>query len=155
MITSAELKILQRHANKGDDSAKKYLRLLEACTTLLENADGITQARGLMGEHDDVYMEAIDDALSELVPVVFEIAANGMESIKWYLPDQGISLQKEGDAKQEQIEELRRDLLDLTLMTEDVEVAPGILTWEDNNGNTWSLKSLAMNALGLAQQIFD
>jgi hypothetical protein len=61
----------------------------------------------------------------------------------------------ENKEKQEKIEELRRDLLDLVLMTEGVEVAPGILTWEDNRGDSWSLKSLATNALGLAQQIFD
>jgi hypothetical protein len=86
----SELLRIKRHATKGDESAAKYLKLLEMCVRLLENADGVSLARGLAGEHDDVYMGAIDDALSELVPVIVEIAANGMESIQWYLPDQGV-----------------------------------------------------------------
>ncbi len=50
----------------------------------------------------------------------------------------------------EQIAQLRRDLLDLTIMTEGVGDE-----WEDKQGRKHTLYSLAHGALALAQQIFD
>ncbi len=56
---------------------------------MLETSHGITLARGLMGERDDVYGHAIDDALAELVPVILDIATGGWESLRFYArPDQ-------------------------------------------------------------------
>ncbi len=89
--TSAEYASIQASAGAGDESAKHYLELLDVCTQVLEASNGISLARGLVGEHDDVYGEAIDDALSELMPVICKVAEGGWEELKWYVPD---SLQK-------------------------------------------------------------
>ena len=61
---------------------------MDILTDILEGSNGVTLARGLAGEHDDIYGEAIDDALSELVPVIVEIAVGGWESLKVYAPTQ-------------------------------------------------------------------
>lgn len=82
--TDRERAAIQRSADKGDESARDYLKLLDACTQILEGSNGISLARGMLGEHNDVYGQAIDDALSELVPVVLDIAAGGWESLKFY-----------------------------------------------------------------------
>lgn len=81
-----ERRAIQRHADAGDDSAKNYLKLLDACIQVLNGSDGISLARGMMGEHDDTYGEAIDDALSEIMPVIFEISAGGWEGLRFYVP---------------------------------------------------------------------
>jgi len=83
-----ELAHIRKHAEAGDESAKDYLELLDACTQVLETSNGISLARGLIGEHDDVYGHAIDDALAELMPVIYKIAAGGWEGLKWYVPNQ-------------------------------------------------------------------
>ncbi len=77
---------IQRHADAGDKSAREYLELLDACMQVLEASNGITLARGMVGEHNDVYGQAIDDALSDLMPVIYKISANGWASLKWYVP---------------------------------------------------------------------
>jgi hypothetical protein len=84
--THQETRAIRETANAGDTSAANYLKLLDACIAVLEASNGITLARGLVGEHDDVYGHAIDDALSDLVPVIVEIAAGGWESLKFYAP---------------------------------------------------------------------
>jgi hypothetical protein len=86
--TNQERQAIQHHADAGDASAKKYLKLLDACTSILESSNGISMARGLMGEHDDTYMEAIDDALSELMPIVYEAATMGWQSLSFYVPQE-------------------------------------------------------------------
>lgn len=86
--TGRERKVIQASADQGDKSARHYLELLDTCIHILEGSNGISQARGLAGEHDDVYGQAIDDALSELMPVVFRISADGWDSLKWYVPEE-------------------------------------------------------------------
>jgi hypothetical protein len=82
--TAQERAAIQRNADAGDTSAANYLKLLDACTSILESSNGVSLARGLTGEHDDTYGEAIDDALSELVPVILDMAAGGWESLRFY-----------------------------------------------------------------------
>lgn len=84
--TDRERAAIKQRADAGDTSAANYLKLLDACTNILESSNGIAMARGMLGEHNDVYGEAIDDALSDLVPVIVEIAAGGWESLKFYAP---------------------------------------------------------------------
>jgi len=84
--TALEREHIQRHIDNGDSSAKEYLDLLDVCIQVLENSDGISLARGLLGEHADVYGHAIDDALAELMPVMYRIAAGGWEGLKYYVP---------------------------------------------------------------------
>lgn len=82
--TDRERRAIKRSADAGDESAKNYLTLIDACTQVLENSNGIALARGFVGEHNDVYGHAIDDALSELVPVILDVAAGGWESLRFY-----------------------------------------------------------------------
>jgi hypothetical protein len=98
--TERELRLIRHSADKGNESAANYIKLLEVCTSVLENSDGITLARGLVGEHNDIYGHAIDDALSELVPVVLDVAAGGWESLRFYarpeqLPGAGQNVENE------------------------------------------------------------
>jgi hypothetical protein len=87
--TLRERAAIKFRADQGDESAQNYLKLLDGCTSILESSNGISLARGLSGEHDDTYGEAIDDALSELVPLILEIAAGGWDSLRFYArPDQ-------------------------------------------------------------------
>lgn len=99
--TAREHALIRNAANKGDKSAENYLELLDTLTQILENSNGITLARGMVGEHNDVYGHAIDDALSELVPVILDIAAGGWESLKFYARTEqvpGGSEEKRGEA---------------------------------------------------------
>lgn len=82
--TERERKAIQQSADKGDTSARDYLKLLDIFIHIMEGSNGISLARGMVGEHNDVYGQAIDDALSELVPVVLDIAAGGWESLQFY-----------------------------------------------------------------------
>lgn len=84
--TDKERQAIQYSAIHGDESARNYLELIDACTQLLENTNGISAARGMVGEHEDVYGHAIDDALADLMPVIYKISANGWESLKYYVP---------------------------------------------------------------------
>jgi hypothetical protein len=81
-----ERRAIQARAKQGDESARDYLELLDTCIQILENSNGISLARGMLGEHNDVYGQAIDDALSELMPVIFRISAGGWDSLKYYVP---------------------------------------------------------------------
>jgi hypothetical protein len=83
-----ERRAIQASADKGDTSARDYLELLNTCIHVLEGSNGISLARGMVGEHNDVYSQAVDDALSELMPVIFRISAAGWESLKWYVPQE-------------------------------------------------------------------
>lgn len=85
--TQRERAAIEQSAKAGDESAKQYLLLLDTLTNVLENSNGISMARGMVGEHNDVYGHAIDDALSELMPVIFGMAAGGWEGLWWYVPD--------------------------------------------------------------------
>lgn len=85
--TEAERQAIKKSAVAGDKSAQHYLELLDTMTNVLENSNGIAMARGIAGEHNDVYGHAIDDALSELMPVIFSAAAGGWEGLKWYVPE--------------------------------------------------------------------
>ncbi len=89
--TESELRAIKRRADQGDKSAKHYLELLDVCTQVLSNSDGISLARGMVGEHNDIYGQAIDDALSELMPVICKISAGGWEGLKYYAPDSTIN----------------------------------------------------------------
>lgn len=82
--TDRERAAIKRSADAGDESARGYLKLLDTLTEILENSNGISLARGMVGEHNDVYGHAIDDALSELIPVCVEIAAGGWEGLQFY-----------------------------------------------------------------------
>lgn len=84
--TDRERQAIQARADKGDESARDYLELLDTLTHVLEGSNGISLARGMVGEHNDVYAAAIDDALSELVPVIYRICAGGWQGLKWYVP---------------------------------------------------------------------
>jgi hypothetical protein len=85
--TLRERAAIKFRADQGDESAQNYLKLLDGWQP--SSSNGISLARGLMGEHDDTYGEAIDDALSELVPLILEIAAGGWDSLRFYArPDQ-------------------------------------------------------------------
>jgi hypothetical protein len=84
--TDKERQAIQYSAIHGDESARNYLELIDACTQLLENTNGISAARGMVGEHNDIYGQAIDDALADLMPVIYKISANGWESLKYYVP---------------------------------------------------------------------
>jgi hypothetical protein len=86
--TDRERRAIQASADKGDESARNYLELLDTCIHILEGSNGISLARGMVGEHNDVYGQAIDDALSELMPVLFRISAGGWDSLKWYVPQE-------------------------------------------------------------------
>ena len=86
--TNQERDAIARHATAGDESAGQYLALLNACEMVLEASNGISLARGMVGEHNDVYGQAIDDALSDLMPVIYGIAAGGWEGLKFYVPDE-------------------------------------------------------------------
>lgn len=86
--SNKERAAIQARANAGDKSAKNYLELLDACIQVLQGSNGISLARGLVGEHNDVYGSAIDDALSELMPTIFKVAAAGWESLKFYVPEE-------------------------------------------------------------------
>jgi hypothetical protein len=74
------------HAEKGNQSAKNYLELLDACLQMLESSNGISLARGFVGEHNDIYGRAIDDALSDLMPVIYKISPGGWDGLKYYVP---------------------------------------------------------------------
>lgn len=87
-MTQQERKAIQRRADQGDQSARDYLALLDACQSVLDTSNGISLARGMVGEHNDVYAQAIDGALSELMPVIFKISAGGWEGLKWYVPEE-------------------------------------------------------------------
>lgn len=84
--TERERQEIQRQAKQGDKSAQNYLYLLDTLVRVLENSNGITLARGMVGERNDVYGHAVDDALSELMPVIFSVAAGGWEGLKFYVP---------------------------------------------------------------------
>jgi hypothetical protein len=86
--TTRERQAIQQHADAGDESAKNYLKLLDVCTSVLESSNGITLARGLVGEHNDTYGEAIDDALSDIMPIAYELATMGWASLKFYVPSE-------------------------------------------------------------------
>jgi hypothetical protein len=86
--TAQERRAIQNSAIHGDESARNFLELIDACTQILEGTNGISLARGMVGEHNDVYGEAIDDALSELMPVIYKISATGWESLKYYVPQE-------------------------------------------------------------------
>lgn len=86
--TEQEHAAIKRSAKSGDKSASQYLELIDTCTRVLESTNGISLARGMVGEHNDVYSHAIDDALGELMPVIFQCAAGGWEGLKWYVPDE-------------------------------------------------------------------
>lgn len=78
---------IQRHADAGDTSALAYLKILTACETVLAQSDGISHARGMVGEHNDIYAQAIDEAISVLMPYIF-VAANvpSFNELQWYVP---------------------------------------------------------------------
>lgn len=95
--TYRDRKAIQQSANAGDTSARDYLKLLDICTQVLESSNGISLARGMVGEHNDVYGHAIDDALSELMPVIFEICAGGWDGLKYYVPTQDEQNNSEGE----------------------------------------------------------
>jgi hypothetical protein len=40
----------------------------------------------MLGEHNDVYAQAIDDALAALMPVIYRISAGGWDGLKYYVP---------------------------------------------------------------------
>lgn len=84
--SDAEVARIQHHADAGDTSAQDYLDLLKACTMVLEASNGISFARGMVGKHNDVYGQALDDALAELMPVIIKIAAGNWEGLKSYGP---------------------------------------------------------------------
>jgi len=85
--TNREYAAIKERADAGDKSATDYLKLLDACKDVLEASNGIAMARGMLGEHNDVYGHAIDDALGDLMPVIVEICAGGWEGLKWYAPE--------------------------------------------------------------------
>jgi PII-like signaling protein len=80
-----ELLRIKRHAKNGDEAASKYAKLLETCIQVLDDANGVTLARGIQGEHDDTYGEAIDSALALIIPVVVDITGSA-DVVQWYLP---------------------------------------------------------------------
>lgn len=86
--TDQERAQIARHAAAGDKSAGQYLALLNACESVLDASNGISLARGMVGKHNDVYAQAIDVALSELMPDIFVCveSSGGLESLKWYVP---------------------------------------------------------------------
>jgi hypothetical protein len=84
--TDRERRAIQRHVNQGDESARAYLELLDTCIQVLEGSDGISLARGMVGEHNDIYGQAIDDALSELVPIIYRICEEDWHTLKCYVP---------------------------------------------------------------------
>ena len=86
--TDEETSAIARHAQSGDVAAGQYLALLNACEMVLEGSNGISLARGMVGEHNDIYAQAIDGALSELMPDIFACveSSGGLESLKWYVP---------------------------------------------------------------------
>jgi hypothetical protein len=86
--SAGEYRAIRRRADKGDESARDYLELLNICIHVLEGSNSISLARGMVGEHNDVYGQAIDDALSHLMPVLFKIAAGGWDGLKWYVPEE-------------------------------------------------------------------
>lgn len=86
--TENERKAIKSRADKGDKSAQDYLDLLDVCQRTLEGSNGISLARGMVGEHNDVYGKAVDDALGELMPVIYRIAAGGWDGLKWYVPEE-------------------------------------------------------------------
>ena len=86
--TERERRAIQKSADQGDESARDYLDLLNACTQVLEGSNGVSLARAFVGEHDDVYGQSVDDALSELMPVIFRVSAGGWDSLKFYVPEE-------------------------------------------------------------------
>lgn len=86
--TDKEREAIARHATAGDVSAGQYLALLNACESVLNASNGISLARGMVGKHNNIYAQAIDDALSELMPDIFACveSSGGLESLKWYVP---------------------------------------------------------------------
>jgi hypothetical protein len=92
-----ECRAIQRRADKGDQSARNYLELLNICIHVLGGSNGIALARGMVGEHNDVYGQAIDDALSDLMPIIYRIAAGGWDSLKWYVPEDAQQADQEHD----------------------------------------------------------
>lgn len=99
--TPRERAAIKRSADAGDTSARDYLKLLDTFIHIMEGSNGIAQARGLMGEHDDVYGHAVDDALAELVPVVLDIAAGGFESLRFYARSDQVPAAKSADGETE------------------------------------------------------
>lgn len=102
--TDKERAQIARHAQAGDKSAGQYLALLNACEMVLEGSNGISLARGMVGEHNDVYGQAIDDTLSELMPAIFACveSSGGLESLKWYVPGQEPQAQDKEDEDDEE-----------------------------------------------------
>ena len=86
--TERERRAIQKSADQGDESARDYLDLLNACTQVREGSNGVSLARAFVGEHDDVYGQSVDDALSELMPVIFRVSAGGWDSLKFYVPEE-------------------------------------------------------------------
>jgi hypothetical protein len=102
--TDRERQAIQRRADQGDESARDYLELLDTCIHVLEGSNGISLARGMVGEHNDVYGQAIDDALSELMPVLFRIAAGGWDGLKWYVPQDQQATENQARTDQSQVD---------------------------------------------------
>lgn len=133
--TDQERRAIQRSADQGDQSARDYLELLDTCLQVLEGSNGISLAWGLVGEHNDIYGQAVDDALSELMPVIYKISANGWESLKWYVPreqrkSQGTKNRRERaeSAKQKAQEAQRQaDMLNVELLTETTKTLEALL----------------------------
>jgi hypothetical protein len=103
--TDRERREIKRSADAGDKSAADYLKLLDVLTETLENSNGVAAARGLMGEHDDVYGHAVDDALADLVPTILDVAAGGWESLKFYARPEQVPAAEQSSTSDESTEE--------------------------------------------------
>ena len=83
--------LVGRDAAKGDESAQRLLALVDALTQAIALTEGVGRARAVVGEHDDVYGETIDEMLGILAPAILtaidvQDAAALEDALGCYLP---------------------------------------------------------------------
>lgn len=82
---------VQRDADDGDASAARLLALVDALTQAISIIEGVSAARGMVGEHDDVYGETIDEMMGTIVRAIkaaLDCQTNDecVEQVGFYLP---------------------------------------------------------------------
>jgi len=82
---------VQRDADDGDASAARLLALVDALNQAIALTEGVGQARAMIGEHDDVYGETIDEMMgiiARAIKAALDCQTNDecVEQVGFYLP---------------------------------------------------------------------
>jgi|SRR6185312_5031675 len=90
-MNSVDRKRVQRDAENGDASAQRLLALVDALAQAIAITEGVGTARAMLGEHDDVYGETIDEMMGVIAPAIkaaLDCQTNDecVEQVGFYLP---------------------------------------------------------------------